>query len=77
MDTDRKNPLKRLHMESNSDQEQVEVSFLDLLLLESREEVPLTKVSPFLVRRVTSSVVNPNSVKNLKNGTILIEISNK
>lgn len=72
--------LKKLHMESDSDDEQLEVPFSRFIILESREEVPLTKLSPFLIQRVISSIVNPKSVKkkkNLKIENILVEIQNK
>lgn len=66
METERKTEAKRLHMESDSDPEQPEVLFHRFIILESREEVPLTKLSPFLIQKVIYSMLNPKSVENLK-----------
>lgn len=55
-------PKLRDHMKSDSDPEQPEVFFHGFIILESRE-VLLTKLSPFLIQKVMSSMVNPKSVK--------------
>ena len=45
--------------------------------MESTEEFPLSKLSPFKIEKVLSKNLKSKTVKKLKNGTLLIEIHNK
>ena len=47
------------------------------MILESLEDTPLTKLSPFLIQKIISTNTSPKTVKNLRNGTIMIETENK
>ena len=72
--------LKRPYIESdNSDEERLlhEPPFPKFIILESLENTPLTKLSPFLIKKIISSSICPKSVKNLRNGTIMVETENK
>ena len=46
-------------------------------MLELTEDTPLTKLSPFLIQKIISTTISPETVKNLQNGTIIIETENK
>ena len=52
-------------------------SFPKFIILESIEDTPLTKLSPFLIQKIISTNISPKTVKNLRNGTIMIETENK
>ena len=62
---------------SNEERIQPEPLFPKFILLESLENTPLTKLSPFLIQKIISTNISPKSVKNLRNGTIMIETENK
>ena len=48
------------------------------LVVESLEEDPITKLSPFVIEKVISGLIGePKSVKKLRNGTLLIEVNRK
>ena len=72
--------FKQPYIESNnSDEEKIlhEPPFPKFIILESIEDAPLTKLSPFLIQKIISTSVNPKAVKNLRNGTRMIETENK
>ena len=41
------------------------------------DETPLNKLPPFLIEKVISNRANPKSVKKIRNGNLLIEITEK
>ena len=52
--------------------------------MESAEEIPLSKLSPFKIEKILSKSLKPKTVKKkkkkkkkIKNGTLLIQICNK
>ena len=67
---------KRLCPDSDSDTD-TSLSSFPRFVLESLEDKLLTKISPFVIHKVISSIVKPVSVKKLKNGTVLIEVDKK
>ena len=69
-----KTPAKRPHIECDSDNDEPYPRFI---ILESKEKLPLTKLSPFIIEKSISALIIPKTVKNLKNGTILIEVTGK
>lgn len=77
METERDAQAKCLPSEIDSDHKQAEIPFPVFIIRESREEVQLTKLSPFLTQKVISSTINLKSVKTLKSSIILKKISNK
>ena len=66
-----KTQAKRLQIECDSDNNEPYPRFI---ILESKEKLPLTKTSPFIIEKSISALITP---KNLKNGTILIEVTEK
>ena len=71
--------LKQPYIESDNSEEKMlhEPPFPKFIILESLESNPLTKLSPFLIKKIISSSICPKSVKNLRNGTIMVETENK
>ena len=69
-----KTQAKRPHIECDSDNDEPYPRFI---ILESKEKLPLTKLSPFIIEKSISALITPKTVKNLKNGTILIEVTGK
>ena len=69
-----KTQAKRPHIECDSDNDEPYPRFI---ILESKEKLPLTKISPFIIEKCISALISPKTVKNLKNGTILIEVTGK
>lgn len=63
METERKAQVTQ----SDFNPEQPEVPIPRFIILESGEEVPLSKLSPILIQMVISSMVNLKSVKTFKN----------
>ena len=66
-----KTQAKRPHIECDSDNDD------RFIILESKEKLPLTEISPFIIEKSISALITPKTVKNLKNGTILIEVAEK
>ena len=69
-----KTQAKRPHIECDSDNDEPYTRFI---ILESKEQPPLTKISPNITEKSISVLITPKTVKNLKNGTILIEVTEK
>ena len=46
-------------------------------MMESAKEIPLSKLSPFKIEKISKSLKPKTVKKKLKNGTLLIEICNK
>ena len=46
-------------------------------MIESSEEIPLNKLSPFKIEKNIIKNLKPKTVNKLKNGTLLTEICNK
>ena len=70
----KKTQAKRPLIECDSDNDEPYPRFI---ILESKEQPPLTKTSPFVIEKSISALITPNIVKNLKNGTIPIEVTEK
>ena len=52
--------------------------FNPFIVIESLEEKPMSKVSPFIIEKQINSILGtPKSVKKLKNGNLLVECYNK
>ena len=70
-------PSKRPYPDSDSDSEPLPSTFPHFIVLESLDEKQLTKLNPIIIEKTISGIVNPNSVKKLNNGTLLIEVDKK
>lgn len=68
---------KRPHTEIDSDSDNEDTNFPRFIVLEATSNIPLTKMSPFIIQKVISSKITPKNVKKLRNGTILVEVQNK
>ena len=69
---------KRRHIELDSDSDNdISTTFPQFIVLESIEDQCLTKLSPFVIKKVIDSVVVPRDVKTLGNGSLLIEVAKK
>ena len=42
-------------------------SFPEYIIMESKEETPITSLSPFIIEKILSANISPNMVKKLKN----------
>ena len=71
------NKKKRLWESSDSESEENFNNFPSFIVMESIEETPLSKISPFKIEKFLSRKLKPKTVKKLRNGTLLIEIYNK
>ena len=71
-----KTQAKRPHIECDSDNDVHHYSSR-FIILESKEKLSLTKTSPFIIEKSISALITPKTVKNLKNGIILIEVKEK
>ena len=47
------------------------------LFLESMDETPPNKLSPFLIEKVTSSRANPKYVRKIRSRKLLVEVNEK
>ena len=73
-------PKRQPYIElDNSDKEKIEhvPLFPKFIILESIEDTTLTKLSLFLIQKIISTNISPKTVKNLRNGTIMIKTENK
>ena len=52
-------------------------SLLEYIIIESKEETPITSLFPFIIEKILSANISPNMVKKLKNRTLLIQIKKK
>ena len=66
--------LKCPHAESDSDNDPDQTLFPKFILLESMEDSPITKLSPFIIEKTLNSFIKAKSVKKLINNTLLIEV---
>ena len=66
--------LKRLHAESDSDNDSDQTLFPKFIVLESMEDTPITKLSPFIIEKTLNSFIKAKSIKKLINNTLLIEV---
>ena len=55
----------------------ISTSFPQFIVLESLEEKPLSKLSPFVIEKVISGIVSARSVKKLRDGKLLVEVGKK
>ena len=70
----KKTKLKRPHTESDSDNDSDQTLFPKFIMLESMEDTPITKLSPFIIEKPLNSFIKAKSVKKLINNTLLIEV---
>ena len=68
---------KRSYSDSESDTETQQSSFPHFIVLESIEDKPMSKLSPFIIEKTLSGLFTPVSVKKLGNGTLLVEVNKK
>ena len=73
-----KNPkLKHPFAESDSDNDSDQTFFPKYIVLESTENTPITKLSPFIIEKTVCSLIKPKSMKKLINNTLLVEVPKK
>ena len=58
-----KTQAKRPHIECDSDNDE---SYPRFIILESKEKLPLTKLSPFIIEKIISALITPKIVKKLE-----------
>ena len=68
---------KRSYSDSESDTETQQSSFPHFIVLESIEDKPMSKLSPFVIEKTLSGLFTPVYVKKLGNGTLLVEVNKK
>ena len=69
--------LKHRHAESVLDNNSDQNLFPIFIVLESMEDTPITKLSPFIIEKTLSSQTKPKSVKKLINNILLVEVPKK
>ena len=74
-----KRPHLHIDTDSDSDVDRSIIYFPRFIVLESVEETPLSRLSPFDIKRFlgTTSRVEPKNVKTLRNGTLLVQVTTK
>ena len=68
--------MKRPLTESESENETDE-NFYQFIVLESIEETPITKLSPFLIQKTIETHCQPINIKKAMNNTIIIQTTNQ
>ena len=70
--------IKRPLSESSSESEHgTNENFYQFIVLESIEETPITKLSPFLIEKTIDAHCKPINIKKAMNNTIIIQTTNK
>lgn len=70
-----KKSTKRPHFESSdSEPEIIYQNTPTYMVIQSTEDIPITKISPFKIEQILSKKIKPKTTKKLTNGTILIEV---
>ena len=65
----------RPHFESpDSEPEIIYHNTPTYMIIQSTENIPITKISTFKIEQILSKEVKPTTIKKLTNGTILIEV---
>ena len=67
-----KRPLKESESEHETDE-----NFYQFIVLESIEETPITKLSPFLIQKTIETRCKPIKIKKAMNNTIIIQTTNQ
>ena len=67
-----KTPLRIRKCEHETDE-----NFYLFIVLESIEETPITKLSPFLIQKTIETHCKPISIKNAMNNTTIIQTTNQ
>ena len=65
---------ERSYSDSESDTETQQSSFPQFIVLESIEDKPMSKLSPFVIEKPLSGLFTPVSVNKLGNSTLLTQI---
>ena len=66
--------IKKSLLGSSSESEhETDKNFYQFIVLESIEETPITKLSPFLIQKTIETHCKPMNIKKAPNGTIIIE----
>ena len=66
---------KRPHFESSeSEPEIIYQNTPTYMVIQSTEDIPITIISPFKIEQILSKQIKPTTIKELTNGTILIEV---
>ena len=68
--------MERPLTESESENEMDE-NFYQFIVLESIEETPITKLSPFLIQKTIETHYKPINIKKAMNNTIIIQTTNQ
>ena len=58
---------KKDYESSDSETEEKSHYLLSFIMMESAEEIPLSKLSPFKIEKILSKILKPKAVKKLKN----------
>ena len=59
--------ISQTHVETYSDNELDQTLFPKFIVLESTEDTPINKLSPFIIEKILSLVIKPKSIKKLAN----------
>ena len=63
----KKTKLKCPHEESDSDNDSDQTLFPKFTVLESMEDTPIKKLSPFIIEKTLRSLIKPKSIKKIIN----------
>ena len=67
-----KRPLTESENENKTDE-----NFYQFIVLESIEETPITKLSPFLIQKTIETLCKPINIKKAMNNTIILQTTNQ
>ena len=72
-----KSTKRPLFESSDSEPEIIHQNTLTYMVIQSNEDIPITKISPFKIEQIFSKEIKSTTIKKLRNRTILIEVEKK
>ena len=62
---------------SSSESDEEITKFSRFIVLEAQDDSPLATLSPFLIEKIISSILQPKTVKKQKNVNLIVEVEKK
>ena len=75
--TQAKNPKMKRPLKESESEHETDGNFYQFIVLESIEETPMIKLSPFLIQKTIEMHCKPTNVKKAMNNTIIIQTTNQ
>ena len=68
---------KKMKRPLTESEHEMDEKFYQFIVLESIEETPITKLSPFLIQKTIETHCKPINIKKTMNNTIIIQTTNQ